>query len=80
LNNISAYHINKHGVLAYSGLPTDSPDLNYEHHNGLLHSYEFKIGHSRKYTYEVWAIGEYGLIHGIPGKIFDGNNLKRDEK
>lgn len=57
---LSAYHINVDGVLCYSGLGTSQDGIEFKHHNGTPFS---KI-YSGK-TYEIWAINEWGLVHGI---------------
>ena len=58
---LSAYSINKDGILVYSGLPTQEDGLLFEHHNGLVWSKWVTADRQ----YEIWAIGKWGFIHGI---------------
>lgn len=70
---ISAYHVNQIGVLCYSGLPVDSkyhPDLTIEHHNGKPYGYEITSGMTRRYSYEVGGVVQFGLWHGRPFRKF----------
>lgn len=51
---ISAYCINKDGILVYSGLPVSHNDLTWEHHNGE----QYRKSYRGDYLYEVYASGE----------------------
>ena len=65
---LSAYNINRFGILVYSGMPTSANDMTFEHHNGRQYS---SICSRNKYQYEVGAIGPYGLINGRPYRKFE---------
>lgn len=51
----SAWGVNQFGVLYYSGLSTNVNTLTLDDHNPI----------ELRRQYEVWAVNEYGLVHGI---------------
>lgn len=64
---ISAYCVNKHGVLCYTGLPTEHNDLTYEHHNGEQYrDFYVRTG----WQYEVGGVTQFALWHGRPFRKF----------
>lgn len=58
---LSAYHVNHSGVIAYSGLPTGAEDLAFEHHNGRA---RMSICILNSPTYEVYGASGHHLVHG----------------
>lgn len=58
---LSAYNINKDGILVYAGLPTnyDGKDIEFEHHNGAPFD-----ATSTNTQYEVWGANGKFLVHG----------------
>lgn len=62
--SLTAYNINKDGVLVYAGLPTnyDGKDIEFEHHNGAPFDPT-----STNTQYEVWGTNGKHLVHGRIG-------------
>lgn len=60
---LSAYHINSDNALCYSGLPVNG-NISIEHHNGSPYILpNSNIEFPNKYSYEVYGVGQYGLLH-----------------
>lgn len=62
----SAYNINCFGALCYAGLPVESENIKYEHHNCCSTDREECSFFVPKYHIEVTGASLHGLNHGGP--------------